>query len=164
VNRASAVPVIVRQRGSFDSAGLRCCSIACERRCRDRSENEQLMSQVDMERPTKRKCEQCDGVIPNWRNGRRVKKTTRFCSQKCSKASKSLMAQTRFWAPKKQKEPRKMGISENAKVLRKQVVKNKPGPRDGFDPATMLKTATLMCKGGATMAELADAFNISSAT
>jgi hypothetical protein len=72
----------------FDSTGLRCCSLACERRCRDRGENEDLMSEVGMERPTKRKCEQCGGVIPIWRNGRRVKKTTHFCSPRCSKASK----------------------------------------------------------------------------
>jgi hypothetical protein len=72
----------------FDSAGLRCCSVECERRYRDRNENEQLMAEAGMERPTKRKCEQCGGVIPNWRDGRRVKKTTRFCSPRCSKASK----------------------------------------------------------------------------
>jgi hypothetical protein len=72
----------------FDSTGLRCCSLACERCCRDRSENEQVMGEVGMERPIKRKCEQCGGVIPNWRNGRRVKGTTRFCSPRCSKASK----------------------------------------------------------------------------
>ena len=72
----------------FDSAGLRCCSVECERRYRDRSENEQLMAEAGMERPIKRKCEQCGGVIPNWRSGRQVKKTTRFCSPRCSKASK----------------------------------------------------------------------------
>jgi hypothetical protein len=44
------------------------------------------MSEVDMDRPTKRKCERCGGVIPNWRNGRRVKETTRFCSPRCSKS------------------------------------------------------------------------------
>ena len=72
----------------FDSTGLRCCSLACERRCRDRSENEQLMSQVDMERPAKRKCEWCSANIPRWRNGRQVSKAVRFCSPRCSKASK----------------------------------------------------------------------------
>jgi hypothetical protein len=72
----------------FDSTGLRCCSLACERRCRDRSENEQLMGEIGMDRPTKRKCEWCGGNIPRWRNGRQVSKAVRFCSPRCSKASK----------------------------------------------------------------------------
>jgi hypothetical protein len=73
---------------AFDSTGLRCCSLACERRSRDRSENERLMREVEMERPTKRKCEWCGGNIPRWRNGRQVSKAVRFCSPRCSKASK----------------------------------------------------------------------------
>jgi hypothetical protein len=48
------------------------------------------MAKVGMERPVKRKCEApgCDRDIPNWRNGRRVSKATRFCSDKCSRTSK----------------------------------------------------------------------------
>jgi hypothetical protein len=67
----------------FDSKGLRCCSPACERRYRGRSESEDLMTEVGMDKPVKRKCDQCGGDIPNWRNGRRVR--SRFCSQGCNK-------------------------------------------------------------------------------
>jgi hypothetical protein len=41
---------------------------------------------------------------------------------------------------------------------------NRRGSPDRFDPATMLKTAKLVCRGGATMSELAEALNIGSAT
>jgi hypothetical protein len=67
----------------FDSRGLRCCSIECERRYRERAENIAAMAEVDMDKPAKRKCEHCDGDIPNWRNGRKVSTAARFCSQKC---------------------------------------------------------------------------------
>jgi hypothetical protein len=92
----------------FDSTGLRCCSLACGRRCRDRSQNEQLMSEVDMERPTKRKCERCGGNIPRWRNGRQVSKAVRFCSPKCSKASKR--------APPRSDGPNPVLGAETAKI------------------------------------------------
>jgi hypothetical protein len=68
---------------SFDSTGLRCCSAECERRYRERRENEALMAASGIDRPVKRKCEYCGGDIPNWRNGRRVSKATRFCSRRC---------------------------------------------------------------------------------
>jgi hypothetical protein len=71
----------------FDSRGLRCCSTECERRYRERAENIAAMAEVDMGKPVKRKCEHCDGDIPNWRNGRKVSKAARFCSQKCSKSA-----------------------------------------------------------------------------
>jgi hypothetical protein len=73
----------------FDSRGLRCCSTDCERRYLKRCENEQLMAAVGMERPVKRKCEApgCGRDIPNWRNGRRVSKATRFCSSRCKQAA-----------------------------------------------------------------------------
>jgi hypothetical protein len=67
----------------FDSQGLRCCSTKCEHKLRDRKETSKLMAEVGMERPTKRKCQECGGDIPNWRNGRRVPKNTRFCSPRC---------------------------------------------------------------------------------
>jgi hypothetical protein len=69
----------------FDSAGLRCCSVECERRYLKRGENDELMAEVGMERPTKRKCEApgCGKDIPNWTNGRRTSVTKRFCSPKC---------------------------------------------------------------------------------
>jgi hypothetical protein len=73
----------------FDSTGLRCCSTDCERRYLKRGENEQLMAAVGMERPVKRKCEApgCGRDIPNWRNGKRVSKATRFCSSRCKQAA-----------------------------------------------------------------------------
>jgi hypothetical protein len=76
----------------FDSRGSRCCSAECERRYREHRENEQLMAEASMERSTKRKCEHCGRNLPVWRNGRRVSKATRFCSDRCqwrhAKASK----------------------------------------------------------------------------
>jgi hypothetical protein len=74
----------------FESTGLRCCSPGCERRHRERSENAEVMARVGMERPVKRKCEAagCGRDIPTWRNGRRVSKATKFCSDKCSRTSK----------------------------------------------------------------------------
>src|SRR5262249_23632559 len=68
----------------FDSKGLRCCSAECERRARERGDNAELMGEVGIDRPVKRKCQQCRGDIPNWRNGRRVSKATKFCSKRCS--------------------------------------------------------------------------------
>jgi hypothetical protein len=73
---------------TFDSKGLRCCSVECERAYCKRLEAEAVMARVGMDAPVKRKCEHCGGNIPNWRNGRRVPRATRFCSSRCSKASK----------------------------------------------------------------------------
>jgi hypothetical protein len=69
----------------FDSKGLRCCSAECERRYREHRENEQLMAEAGMDRFVKRKCKAagCGRDIPAWRNGRRVSKATRFCSDRC---------------------------------------------------------------------------------
>jgi hypothetical protein len=81
--------------GSFDSKGLRCCSTECERRYRDHSENDNLIAEVRMAPPVRRQCarEGCGRNIPTWRNGRRVSKATRFCSDGCrsrhAKASKN---------------------------------------------------------------------------
>ena len=77
----------------FDSKGSRCCSAECERRYRERRENEQLMAEAGIDKPLKRRCAKCGGNITTWRNGRRVQERVRFCSQKCqrrhAKASKS---------------------------------------------------------------------------
>jgi hypothetical protein len=72
----------------FDSKGLRCCSPQCERQYLKRIENQELMAAVGMDAPTKRKCETCDRTIPNWRNGRRVSKAVRHCSQSCRNRAK----------------------------------------------------------------------------
>jgi hypothetical protein len=118
----------------FDSTGLRCCSTDCERRYLKRCENEQLMAAVGMERPVKRKCEApgCGRDIPNWRNGRRVSKATRFCSDKCSKASKgpvqAPIARTQFLTPKQKKRPHKMGLPEEQS-------RTVPPPTSRWEPA-----------------------------
>ena len=71
-------------------SGLRCCSRECERTLKDRKETAELMDAAGMDRPVKRKCEQCAGDIPNWRNGRRVSKSTRFCSPSCAQKARRL--------------------------------------------------------------------------
>jgi hypothetical protein len=67
----------------FESRGLRCCSMECERRLQERAENMALMAEVGMEPNAKRKCSVpgCDNLIPKWRNGRRVSKRARFCDR-----------------------------------------------------------------------------------
>ena len=75
---------------TFDSKGLRCCSADCERRYREREGTAAILAEVDMQLPTKRKCQHCGGDIPNWRNGRRVTKAARFCSDSCSGKAKRL--------------------------------------------------------------------------
>jgi hypothetical protein len=78
----------------FDSKGLRYCSHACERRYRGKVENEALMAEAGIERPTKRKCERegCGRDVPNWRNGRRVSKATRFCGPECAQKARRLQS------------------------------------------------------------------------
>ena len=68
----------------FDSKGPRCCSPECKGVYRDRQGRDRLLADVPF-RVVKRKCEyeHCGRGIPNWRNGRRVSKATRFCSAKC---------------------------------------------------------------------------------
>jgi hypothetical protein len=83
---------------SFRSKGRRCCSVECERQARERRENKAIMAELDMERPVKRKCEECGGDIPNWRKGRRVSQAARFCSPRCRrrarKAGKAVSPET----------------------------------------------------------------------
>ena len=66
----------------FDSVGLRCCSPKCESTFRERQERERLLTDISSFRANKRKCAECD-AIPNWRNGRRVRATTKFCCEAC---------------------------------------------------------------------------------
>lgn len=73
---------------SFSSIGLRCCSVECARRYRQRCENAALLAEVGSSMPVKRKCQRCGGHILNWRNGRRVSKAIRFCSPRCSRQAK----------------------------------------------------------------------------
>ncbi len=78
----------VRCHKEFESRGLRCCSPECERAYREREENLRLMAEVGLELPVKRTCADCGAIIPKWRNGRRVSRTTRFCSPGCSRRAK----------------------------------------------------------------------------
>jgi hypothetical protein len=83
------LPSTPMRRGSvvcqceFESQGLRCCSMECERRLQERAENMALMAEVGMEPKAKRKCSVpgCDNPIPKWRNGRRVSQRARFCDR-----------------------------------------------------------------------------------
>jgi predicted nucleic acid-binding Zn ribbon protein len=71
----------------FDSKGLRCCSIECERKHRCKQELDTELKD-DPFRVVKRKCDECRGDIPNWRNGRRVSKAARFCSDRCAASAR----------------------------------------------------------------------------
>ena len=74
----------------FDSKGSRCCSTKCERLYRDRQDNLAIMAEVGIEPAPKRQCAnpECDRPIPKWRNGRKVRSDTRFCSPKCANGAK----------------------------------------------------------------------------
>jgi hypothetical protein len=80
---------------SFDSCGLRCCSPECERTYRDRGAIERLKAEAGVEFESKlgpkRKCERegCGNDIPRWRKGRSVRKTARFCSPECQRATQT---------------------------------------------------------------------------
>jgi hypothetical protein len=69
---------------TFDSKGLRYCSVTCERKAREREANQAAISEAGMDAHQHRNCEACGGRIPRWRNGRAVSKATRFCSDRCS--------------------------------------------------------------------------------
>jgi hypothetical protein len=85
-------------RKQFDSKGLRCCSAECERSYRERNETLVILNQIGSEPAGKRKCAECGADIPNWRDGRRVSKATRFCSDRCSARSRRKMASARLAA------------------------------------------------------------------
>jgi predicted nucleic acid-binding Zn ribbon protein len=74
----------------FESKGLRCCSIDCERAYVERQQNLAIMAEVGIEPKAKRTCERtgCNARIPQWRNGRRVSSKTRFCSRRCQEKSR----------------------------------------------------------------------------
>jgi hypothetical protein len=67
----------------FDSRGLRCCSVECERGYRGRQANIAILAEVSAEVKEKRRCAECGRNIPTWRNGRRVSAALRYCSPKC---------------------------------------------------------------------------------
>jgi hypothetical protein len=72
----------------FESNGLRCCSTECERRCGEREANLAVMREIGIEPSRKRLCAECGAAIPKWRNGRRVSRATRFCSDRCSRKAR----------------------------------------------------------------------------
>jgi hypothetical protein len=71
----------------FDSKGLRCCSVECERGLKAKREATTIMAEVEMEPPAKRMCEApgCSHHIPRWKNGRQVSAKVRYCSPGCRK-------------------------------------------------------------------------------
>lgn len=71
----------------FPSKGLRCCSTECERRYREQQDNRAVLTEVGQQPAPKRQCAECGATIPTWRNGRRVRSGTQFCSKACSKAA-----------------------------------------------------------------------------
>jgi hypothetical protein len=75
----------------FESKGLRCCSVECERGYRDRQSNLAIMAEAGIEPSAKHQCPECGSRIPTWRNGRKVSSATRFCSAKCSRKSKKVL-------------------------------------------------------------------------
>jgi hypothetical protein len=91
----------------FESLGLRCCSIECDRRHRERRDNLAIMAEVGMETAAKRFCAGGCGVkIPTWRKGRRVSSNTRFCSPKCAqKARDGAKAEKRIFPAETVKIP-----------------------------------------------------------
>jgi hypothetical protein len=95
---------------AFISRGLRCCSTQCESAYRERIEVAAIVQEVGGELPAKRKCAECGGDIPRYRGvgkaRREVKKTTRFCSDKCAKrARRHCDSQTGVCPPKATKSP-----------------------------------------------------------
>jgi hypothetical protein len=87
---------LIKCRGcerQFDSKGLRCCSVECERAYRLKEEVAEHPFRF-----VKRKCVECSGEIPNWRKGRRVSKATRFCSDRCAERSRRKMGSGRLAA------------------------------------------------------------------
>src|SRR5262249_12003231 len=47
----------------FEGRGLRCCSVECERRCRERSDNVTVLAEIGVDAPAKRRCEACGAAI-----------------------------------------------------------------------------------------------------
>lgn len=83
----------------FESKGLRCCSVECERGLKDKADDVAIMAEVGDAPAGKRKCEQCGGTIPNWigegTRRRRTPKSRRYCSARCrGKANKIGLSET----------------------------------------------------------------------
>lgn len=79
-------------RKHFASKGLRCCSPECERQCRENEANLATMAEVGMEIPKPgRACQCCGKTLPRWRPAGKgaVRKTQKYCSQKCQRQSAS---------------------------------------------------------------------------
>jgi hypothetical protein len=70
-------------RKEFESRGLRCCSRECERGLGEKRKNLETLAEVGMAPAEKRRCLQCEGIIPKWTGGRRTVSTKVFCSRKC---------------------------------------------------------------------------------
>ena len=79
-------------RKEFENFGLRCCSTDCERSLRERQDNLSIMAEAGIDPKARRQCERCKAVIPTWRKGRKVSKSVRFCSEKCSKRARRAAA------------------------------------------------------------------------
>jgi predicted nucleic acid-binding Zn ribbon protein len=91
VRKPSAMSIVCQGcQKEFESEGLRCCSIDCERRYRERQENLAIMAAVGDKPRERRRCAnpRCERSIPTWRNGRRIRSDTRFCSPKCADGAK----------------------------------------------------------------------------
>jgi hypothetical protein len=75
----------------FESLGLRCCSLECERGYCERQQNLAVMAEVGIEPGPKRQCANpgCGARIPTWRKGRKVSSLTRFCSPKCARKART---------------------------------------------------------------------------
>jgi hypothetical protein len=71
----------------FESRGLRCCSVECERALTGKAKTVATLAEVGDTLTEKRKCEHCGGDIANWVGEgvkrRRTPKTTRYCSNRC---------------------------------------------------------------------------------
>jgi hypothetical protein len=106
-------------RKTFVSRGLRSCSIDCERQYREHHEIAAIVQEVGGELPEKRKCEQSGGDIPRYRGvgkaRREVKKTTRFCSDRCAKrARKQSGGLNPVVAPESAKKSLSPSVSQSA--------------------------------------------------
>jgi hypothetical protein len=68
----------------FESGGWAYCSRTCKAKSAERQEARALMAEAGIDAPVKRKCLECGGDIPRWRNGRQVSKVTKFCKPQCA--------------------------------------------------------------------------------
>ncbi len=84
----------------FESKGVHCCSVDCERRYKERQENLALMAKVGIEPAAKRQCVQCGTRIPKWTKGKLTPSSRRFCSPKCAqKARRAIQSQNPVLTP-----------------------------------------------------------------